>query len=699
MDQKQEAAMKKFADVIVKKRNHILIIAVLLLIPSVFGYLRTKVNYDLLSYLPKDAESMIAQTSLSEDFNLASTGMLVVENMPNKQVAQLKAELQAIDGVKDVLWYDDLLDLSIPPEILPDRFERMLFSEHSTLMVITFREETSSQRTMDAIQAIKGYAEKECYIGGFSAITEDTKDLITSETPLYGAVAILLCIVVLFLGLESTVAPFVFVLGIAFPIVYNFGTNVFLGEISYITKALALVLQLGVTMDYSIFLLHRYREEKGKCSNREAAMSNAIVATFTSITSSSITTVAGFLALCAMQLTLGMDIGIVMAKGVVLGVISTILILPALLMLFDAQIERWHHPILIRELTHVPNFVVSHYKGILIGFILIFIPMIYAQGHTNVYYDLNSTMPQDLISMQGTNKLKEQFHMTTTHFVLVDESLKSYEMKEIADQIEALPGVESLLSYDSLIGGRIPADFEPEAVKEIMQQGGRKMILVNSNYTAATTEENKQLDAIDNIIHQYDEQAVIAGEGALTRDLITTTDIDFKMVNILSVFAIFIIIAFVFRSISLPIILVLAIEFAININMGIPYFTGSTLPFIAGIVIGTIQLGATVDYAILMTSRFQEELRNGHPLTNAMHIAITKTSPSIITSGLSFFAACIGVSLISRMDLIKSLCLLISRGALISMFSILVVLPGLLLVFHRVIAKTTKNWPKEPVKS
>lgn len=691
--------MKKLADFIVKERNKILIIAVLLLIPSVFGYLRTKVNYDLLSYLPEEAESMIAQKSLSDDFNLASTGMLVVEHMPNKQVAQLKQEIAGIDGVKDVLWYDDLLDLSIPPEILPDEFKNILFSEDSTMMVITFSEETSSQKTMDAIQTIKGYADKECYIGGFAAITEDTKDLITAETPLYGAIAILLCIIVLFLGLESSVAPFVFVLGIAFPIVYNFGTNFFLGEISYITKALALVLQLGVTMDYSIFLLHRYREEKGKCADREQAMANAVVATFTSITSSSITTVAGFLALCAMQLTLGKDIGIVMAKGVILGVFSTILILPALLMLFDPYIERWRHPILIKEMRHVPNFVVTHYKGILIGFILMFIPMIYAQSHTNVYYDLNSTMPQDLISMQGTNKLKEQYHMTTTHFVLVDENLKSYEMKQISDEIKNLPGVDSVLSYDQLIGGRIPSEMEPAAVKEILQNGGRKMILVNSEYTAATSEENEQLDAIDTIIHQYDGSAVIAGEGPLTRDLITTTDIDFKMVNILSVIAIFIIIAFVFKSLTLPIILVLAIEFAININMGIPYFTGSTLPFIAGIVIGTIQLGATVDYAILMTTRFKEELGNHHPLKESMHIAITKTSPSIITSGLSFFAACIGVSFISKMDLIKSLCMLISRGALISMFSILVVLPGLLLVFHKIIAKTTKDWPQESSKT
>lgn len=690
--------MKKIADYIVKERNKILIIAILLLIPSVIGYMRTRVNYDLLSYLPQDAESMIGQNILGEDFNLASTGMLVVEHMPDKNVVELKKDIQKIDGVDKVLWVDDVVDITVPKEAFPKDIKEMIYSENSTLMIITFKEDTASQKTMDAIKKIKGYAEKECYLGGFSAITEDTKDLMNAETPLYAVVALLLCTVVLYCGLSSNVAPLIFVLGIAFPIIYNFGTNFFLGEISYITKALALVLQLGVTMDYSIFLLHRYKEEKTKCSERNEAMSNAIQATFTSITSSSITTIAGFLALCAMQLTLGKDIGIVMAKGVVLGVVSTIMILPSLLMLFDKQIEKWKHPILIREFKFLPKFIVKHYKGILIGFVIVFIPMIYAQANTSVYYDLNATMPADFPSVIGTNKLKDQFHMTTTHFILVDENLKSYEIKDITDSIEKLPGVYSAVSYEKLIGGRVPASFEPSAIKEIMNQGGKKMILVNSTYRSATEEENKQLNAIDNIIHNYDKKAVIAGEGSLTRDLITTTDIDFKMVNILSVVAIFFIIALTFKSVILPVILVLAIEFAININMGIPYFTDSTLPFIAGIVIGTIQLGATVDYAILMTSRYKEELSNGHGVKEAVSIAVQKTSPSIITSGLSFFAACIGVFFISKMDLIKSLCMLISRGALISMFSILVVLPSLLIVFSKLIEKTTKNWPKASSK-
>lgn len=690
--------MKRLSEFIVKKRNIILVIAVLLLIPSAIGYARTKVNYDLLSYLPSDAESMIAQTSLSDDFELASTGMLVVEHMPDKNVAKLKEEIKQIDGVKDVLWRGDVIDLSIPKEILPKDVKEMLYSKESTLMVITFQEDTASQRTMDAIQKIKGYADKECYLGGFSAITEDTKDLMNQETPLYAITAIGLCVIVLFMGLESTIAPFVFVLGMIFPIAYNFGTNFFLGEISYITKALALVLQLGVTMDYSIFLLHRFQEEKNKCSHREEAMSNAIQATFSSITSSSITTIAGFLALCGMQLTLGKDIGIVMAKGVIFGVLSTIIILPSLLMRFDRYIVKWHHTILLKEPKMLPSFLTKHYKSIPIVFLLIFIPMSYAQAHTNVYYDLNSTMPQSFPSVIGTNKLKDQFHMTTTHFLLVDESLKNYQIKDICDQVEQLDGVYSVVSYESIIGGGIPEQLEPEAIKNILQNGGKKMILVNSTFQSATDEENEQLNKIDDIMHQYDQTAVIAGEGSLTRDLITTTDIDFKMVNMLSVAAIFIIIAITFRSLFLPIVLVASIEFAISINMGIPYFTGSTLPFIASIVIGTIQLGATVDYAILMTTRYKEELLLGNNVVNAAKEAATKSAPSIITSGLSFFAACIGVSFISKMDLIKSLCMLISRGAIISMLVILLVLPALLIVCHKLIEKTTKDWPKADLK-
>ena len=487
-------------------------------------------------------------------------------------------------------------------------------------------------------------------------------------------------------------------LGIGFPIAYNFGTNIFFGQISYITQALAMVLQLAVTMDYSIFLLHRYQEEKLRGNDNETAMSHAITQTFVSISSSSITTIAGFMALCAMSLTLGKDIGLVMAKGVVLGVLSTIFILPSLLMIFDKQIEKKKHKVLIRPLKKVPAKIINHYKAILLVFAIAFIPVWYASNHTNVYYDLISNMPQTFNSVIGTNQLKEKFDMTTTNFVLVDDSVSTKDVQEMCNKIEDLDGIHNVLAYETAVGPGIPSSFEPSAIKEILNNNGRRLIVVNSDYRAARDNLNKQLDQMDDIIHQYDKHAVIGGEGKLTEDLIHTCQKDFKMVNAVSMILIFIIIAITFKSIALPIILVATIEFAININMGIPYVTGSVLPFIAPIVIGTIQLGATVDYAILMTSRFKEELEKGKHCKHAIGSAIKHTSTSIITSGLSFFAACIGVSFVAEMDLLKSICILLARGALISVVAILVVLPTLLLVFHKVIEKTTKGWPVATVE-
>lgn len=688
--------MNKLSDFIVKYRNKILVVAILLLIPSVLGFLNTGVNYDILSYLPSDCESMIAQKALGDDFNLASVDFLVVNGKSDKEVVKIKNKIKKIDGVDEVVWRDDVLDISIPKEAMPESISKQLYSDDSTMMIVTFKEDTGSDRTMNAINEIKQLSDQyDCYLGGFSAITEDTKDLMMEETPKYAVIAILLCIVVLFMGLESTVAPFIFVLGLLFPIVYNFGTNIIFGQISYITQALAMVLQLAVTMDYSIFLLHRYQEEKRRNDSNEVAMSKAIHATFTSITSSSVTTIAGFLALCVMQLTLGRDIGLVMAKGVVLGVLSTILILPSLLMIFDKQIEKYTHKTIIHEFKKIPNMITSHYKVILIAFVCIFIPFAYGQANTKQYYDINSTMPSDFKSMIGTNQLKEDFDMTTTHFILVSDQLSTKDIQSMCDEIEDLDGISNVLAYEKYVGPGVVSTFEPDIIKDIFENGGRKLIVANSDYKSATTKENKQLDKVDQIIHKYDKDAVIGGEGSMTRDLIDVTDVDFQVVNVLSVIAIFIIIAFTFKSFALPIILVLAIEFAITINMGLPYFTGSVLPFIAGIVIGTIQLGATVDYAILMTTRFKEELTNGHDVKEAVTIAVQKTSTSIITSGLSFFAACIGVYFISKMSLIQSICLLLSRGAVISMLSILIVLPSMLIFSHKFIEKTTKGWPKK----
>lgn len=686
--------MEKLSKWIVKFRNVILVIAILLLIPSVYGYMKTDINYDLLSYLPSSSESMKAQTILGNEFNLSSVDFLVLNNKTEHEASEIKDKINKIDGVEKCLWRDDVLDISIPKEAIPDDIQNMLYSGDSTMMIVTFEEPTSSTRTMNAIAEIKKLSNDDCYLGGISAISEDTKDQTEHDTPIYAAIAVVLCMVVLFLGLDSTVAPIVFMIGMIFPIAYNFGTNVFLGQISYITKALAVVLQLAVTLDYSIFLLHRYVEEKKHMDN-EAAMAKAIEATFTSITSSSITTIAGFVALCVMQLTLGRDIGIVMAKGVVFGVLSTIFILPSLLMFFDKPIEKYKHKTLIHELKKQPVFVTKHFKKILIAFVIIFIPFIYGQSHTKTYYDLISGMPEDFASIIGTNQLKDKFDMTTTHFVIVSDELTTSQMQEMSAKIKDLDGINNVISYEEFVGPGVPDSFKPDAVKEIFENGGYKLMLVNSEYKSATTELNTQLDKMDDIIHSYDPNGLIGGEGSMTRDLITTTDVDFAMVNVLSVALIFLIVAFTFKSLALPIILVVSIEFAISINMGIPYFTGATLPFIASMVIGTIQLGATVDYAILLTTRFREELENGKDIKEAARVATKHSSISIMTSGFSFFAACIGVSFFAKMDLIKSLVILLARGALISVVSILFVLPSLLIFFHKFIEKTTKGWPKE----
>ncbi|WP_290139522.1 RND family transporter [uncultured Dubosiella sp.] len=685
--------MEKLSKFIVRYRKIILILSIVLLIPSVFGYLNTKVNYDILSYLPADSESMQAQDILNDDFNLSSVDMLVVNGMKDKDVLKLKKEIQDIKGVDKVIWRDDATDISVPKEAIPENIQKMLYSGDSTMLIITFKEPTASDTTMNAIAQIKKYAQMDCYLAGFSAITEDTKDLVNQETPIYSLIAVLLCLVVLCLGLKSWVAPIVFLIGIMFPIVYNMGTNVFLGQISYITQALALILQLAVTMDYSIFLLHRYQEEKTKTDTKEDAMSKAIHATFVSITSSSVTTIAGFLALCAMQLTLGRDIGIVMAKGVILGVVCTVLVLPSLLMAFDKSIEKYTHPVLIKPLKRTPKFVSKHYKAILIAFVLLFIPAIYCQANVGQYYDLTQTLPAELPSVEGTSQLKEKFNMTTTHFVVLDDKVPTKDIQTIIDRIENVKGVTNVLGYEKYIGPGVPSTFEPKAVQEILHNGGKRLIVVNSDYRAATDQENAQLDEIDNIIHEYDKDAKIAGEGALTRDLIQVTNIDFQMVNVVSIVAILLIIAITFKSFSLPFILVLAIEFAICVNMGIPFLTHTQLPFIAGIVIGTIQLGACIDYAILMTTRFKEELQNGLGVKEAVATSIRMTSPSIITSGLSFFAACSGVAMIAKMDMIAALCQLLGRGALISVIVILVVLPSMLIVSQKLIQKTTKNWP------
>ncbi|UZT81363.1 efflux RND transporter permease subunit [Caproicibacterium sp. BJN0003] len=691
--------MQRFAKWIVHHRRVIVILAVLLLIPSVIGYSKTFVNYDILSYLPENLDSMIGQKYLDKDFNMGSSAMLVVDNMEDKDVVNLKNQIKEVPGVHKVIWADDIKDTSIPNDVLPDDFKKIFYSDTGTMMIISFEDSAASPSTFQAIAQIRSISNKNCFLAGMTAIVKDTKDIVETEMPKYVLVAVLLSMIVLFLSLESTIVPLIFMLGIVFPIIYNFGSNVFLGQVSYITQALAAVLQLGVTMDFSIFLLHRYNEECTKQSDRENAMATAIVATFNSITGSSLTTIAGFLALCTMSLKLGADIGIVMAKGVLLGVISTLTVLPSLLMTFDHAIGKYRHRVLIHETKKIPQFIVKHHKGILVVFVLLLIPFSVAQGKVSQYYALDQTLPQDLNSIVSTNKLKKDFKMDTTHFVLVSDQLDDYKIKNLTEELQNVDGVNEALSYEKYVGGGIPTAFEPAAIQETFNQGGHKMILVNSLYKAGSDQCNAQLDEMKKIAKSYDADAVIAGEGAMTKDLVQVADIDFKNVSVVSILAVFVIILISFKSISIPVLLVAAIEFAITVNMGIPYFTGTVIPFIASIVIGTIQLGATIDYAILMTNRFREELNNGSVPEQAMLTAVTKCSTSILTSGLTFFSATLGVVLVSRVDLIKSLCSMLARGALISMVTIIFVLPAILLLFNKVIEKTSYHWIQNKTNS
>lgn len=683
---------KKFADFIVKKKILVLVVSIVLLVPSILGIIGTKINYDILSYLPSELDSMKAQGILESEYNLAATGMLTIENMEDKDVVKLCDEIKKVSGVSEVIGVRDILDIGVPKEMLPKKFSKICYSKDSTLVLIKFTNNTSSEETFEAITEIRKVAGKKAFLGGMSAIVHDTRELAEKETPFYVLVAVVLAIIVLATGLESTIIPIIFLIGIGFPIAYNLGSNYFLGEISYVTKALAGVLQLGVTMDYSIFLLHRYDEEKKKCDTNDEAMSNAIVSTFSSIIGSSLTTVAGFLALCTMKLSIGQDIGVVMAKGVILGVICTVTVLPALIMYFDKAIHKYQHRILMPKFDKVSKFVVKHNKLIAIAFVILFIPAIYGQANAKVYYNLDQSLPKTLDSIVATNKLKENYDMTTTHFILINDNIPSHKVSKMIDEIEAVNGIKNVLGYDTLLGAAIPDEFIPESIRGIFKNGGYNMLVANSEFKAAEDAENDQVEKVEAIIKNYDKNALIAGEGPLTKNLIEIADKDFANVNLASILAIFVIILFVFKSISIPIILVLVIELAISINLGIPFYTGTVLPFVASIVVGTIQLGATVDYAILMTNRFKEELSNGHDINESITTAIKECSKSIISSALTFFGATIGVAIVSKMELIQSLCALMARGALISMACIIIVLPALLIIFEKIINKTTIRW-------
>ncbi|CDB75500.1 RND family transporter [Clostridium sp. CAG:265] len=684
--------MNKVSKAIAQSRMLILVIAFLLLIPSVLGYLKTDVNYDILGYLPDELDTRIAQSILKDDFDCGSLGMLIVENMENKDVSKLKEEVKKVEGVNDVIWIDDAIDLSVPKEILPEDIRDIFYSENSTLMIIKFAGTDASTETENALSDVRKIAGKQAFLSGVAGVIKDTKDLANKETPIYVLIAVILSIIILSITMESYVIPIVFLSSIGIAIIYNMGSNVIFENISYVTKALSAVLQLGVTMDYSIFLLHRYDEERESRENKVEAMANAIEATIESVVGSALTTVAGFLALCVMDLALGKDIGLVMAKGVVIGVICTITILPALVLTFDKVIHKYKHKNILPTFQKSSSFIIKHHKVIVLISLLILIPAAIGKEKASVYYNLDESLPDNLPSIVANDKLKNEFNMVSTNIILVRDDLDRYKVKEMVKELNNVDGVTMAAALESVLGSRIPENFLPNELLEQVKKGGYEGIIVNSKYKSATNEVAVQLDEINEIVKKYDPEGLVGGEAPLTNDLVTIADSDFKKVSIFSIVAIFLIIMVIFKSISVPVLLVLAIELAIFINLGIPYYTGTTIPFISSIVIGTIQLGATVDYAILLTSRFKEELSNTNDKKEAMIKALQSSSRSIITSALTFFGATAGVGIISELEMISSLCVLMARGAIISMLVILFVLPGVLLMFEGIIVKTSKSF-------
>lgn len=683
--------MNRISKGIVKGRFLILILSLVLLIPSAIGYLNTRINYDVLTYLPKEIETMKGQDILLDEFGVGSFSMFMAEGMPSKDVSALKSKIEEVDHVKEVLWYDSFMELSIPMELLPDEIYEAFNNANTdtTMMFILYDTGISADETMEAVETIRELSSNRCFLSGMSAIVTDTRDLSNKETPIYVAIAVVLSVIVLSLTMDSFLVPLFFLLSIGLSIIYNLGTNIFLGQISYITQALTAVLQLGVTMDYSIFLWHSYSEKKTEHENKLDAMAEAISATFTSVVASSTTTVAGFIALCFMSFTLGMDLGIVMAKGVVLGVICCVTVLPSMILIFDRGIERTKHKPLMPKFDRVSSFMTKHYIAIAIAFVIIWIPAIWGYTHYNVYYNLDSSLPKSLMSVQANDKLDDDFHMGATHIILLDTNLEAKDKVAIIDEVEEVKGVKAVLGLEKFTGSALPQEFIPDDVKEVFETDDWEMIMVTSEYAVASDEVNLQCDEINSIIKKYDSNAMLIGEAPCTKDLIEITDIDFNTVSTVSIGIIFLIIALVFKSVSLPVLLVGVIEFAIFINMGIPAYTGTKLPFIASIVIGTIQLGSTVDYAILMTTRFKSERAMGKEKKEAITIAHKASIQSVIVSALSFFAATFGVGIYSDIDMISSLCILMARGALISMVTVIFVLPSVLMIFDPIIVRTS----------
>ena len=692
--------MVKVGKKIVKFRVPILILSIILLIPAVWGYVNTRINYDVLTYLPEDIETMQGQEIMTNDFGIGAFSMLMVDGMEDKDIVKLKEKVEKVDGVANVLWYDSLADISVPQSMLPSKLYDEYNTEDGTMMAVFFKDGTSSDETMKAITEIRKVTGKQCFLSGMSAIVEDTKELAEKETPLYVLIAVALSALVLAITMESIFVPVLFLLSIGIAIVYNLGTNVFFGEISYITKALAAVLQLGVTMDYSIFLMHSYQEQQVRYNgDKERAMAHAISQTFSSVIGSSVTTVAGFIALCFMSFTLGKDIGIVMAKGVIFGVLVCVTVLPSMILCCDKLIEKTKHKPLLPDIGRISDKVTKRYVIYVVTFVILLFPAIYGNNHTGVYYNLDESLPKDLPSVIANTKLKEDYNMNTTHMILVDSSVAGSDVKKMSQEIEKVDGVKWVLGLDNLVGSGVPTDILPESVTSMLKNDKYQLLMVNSTYKVASNKVNKQIEEIDKILDKYDKGAMLVGEGPLTKDLINITDTDFKRVSAVSIGIVFVIILLLFKSVTIPVILVGVIEFAIFVNMGIPFYTGTKLPFVASIVIGTIQLGATVDYAILMTTRYQRERSRGAGKFDAITTAHKFSAQSIIVSALSFFAATIGVGLYSNIDMISSLCILMARGALISMVVVVLILPSLFMVFDKIIVKTSKGFRPSDLKS
>ena len=692
--------MKRIAKFIAYHPKTITIIAVLLLIPAAIGYINTFVNYDILSYLPGDLDSVKGENELDETFNSASMSFLVIEDMPSKDVAALKEKIAKVDNVSSVIWVNDIADISIPQEIIPQAVKDIFYSKDGkcTMMLIKYKYKAVTDETMKAIEDVRGLLNNQCFLSGMGVIMKDTRDLADSQAPIFIAIAIAIALVVMSFCMESWVEPWVLLAALCMAVVYNMGTNLIFGQISYITQCIAAILQLGVTMDYSVFLIDRFEEEKPKYADKRDAMASAIQGAFLSLSGSSLTTIFGFLALCFMDLSLGKDIGLVMAKGVVFGVLTVTIVLPALVLQCDKIIHKYRHRSFIPKFDKLNNFVVNHKKVWVAIFVVLFIPSYIMQSNVNVYYSMDRMLPDDIGCIAALNKMKEEFNMATSHFIIVDDSLDASDLVKMENEIKETAGVTNMVAYNSFVGSGIPDSMIPNELKSIAKSGGRQMILVNTSYVAATDECNEQLTKINNIVKKYDKNGYVTGEGAMYKDLIDITDHDFKLTSVLSILSIFILIAIIFKSISIPTILVLSIELAIFVNKAISFATGTTLSFIAPTIIGCVQLGATVDYAILLTTRFREEMRNGHNKLDAIKIATNTSDRSIFQSALVFFGATFGVFLTCDIKIVKEVCLLLARGSLISAGVIVFMLTPLLLVLEGLIEKTTYDFLGKKLK-